>query len=57
MSCSEEIEEETAARMEIIQGNQEQQFVDLGDLLDAELEYVSKCKEILEDLREQWPTG
>lgn len=54
---SEEIEEETAARMEVIQGNQEQQFSELADLLDAELEYFTKCRDILEELREQWPSG
>ncbi|RSH91134.1 hypothetical protein EHS25_010310 [Saitozyma podzolica] len=53
----EEIEEETAARMEVIQGNQEQQFSELADLLDAELEYFTKCRDILEELREQWPSG
>jgi hypothetical protein len=54
---SEEIEEETAGRMEVIQGNQEQQFSELADLLDAELEYFTKCRDILEELREQWPSG
>jgi hypothetical protein len=43
--------------MEVIQGNQEQQFSELADLLDAELEYFTKCRDILEELREQWPSG
>jgi len=41
--------------MEIVQGGVEEHFAGLSDLLDAELEYFTKCKEILEDLRESWP--
>lgn len=54
---SEEIEEETAARMEVIQAGAEAEFEGLADLLDAELAYFTQCKEILEDLKESWPTG
>lgn len=35
---------------------EEQQFVDLGDLLEAEYDYFVKCKEIMEELRESFPT-
>lgn len=55
--ASEEVEEETAARMEVIQGEEEQMFAELADLLDAELEYFSKCKELLEELHASWPAG
>ncbi|RXK38529.1 hypothetical protein M231_04161 [Tremella mesenterica] len=50
-----EIEEETQVRMKAIEENEEQQFMDLVDLLEAELEYFSKCRDILEDLKDQWP--
>jgi endophilin-A len=51
------VEEETAARMEVIQSEQEQQFAELADLLEAELEYFAKCKDMLEELRDSWPSG
>ncbi|KAL7423092.1 hypothetical protein Q5752_002391 [Cryptotrichosporon argae] len=52
----EEAEEETQARMEVIQQREEQQFAALADLLDAELDYFTKCKDILEDLRTSFPS-
>lgn len=54
---SDEVEEETAARMEVIQGEQEQQFAELADLLEAELEYFAQCKDLLEELKGSWPSG
>jgi endophilin-A len=41
----------------VIQEQEEGQWAELSDLLEAELEYFTKCKEILEELRESWPTG
>ena len=41
----------------MIQEQEERQWSDLTDLLDAEYEYFAKCKDILEDLRSSWPTG
>ncbi|KAI9632053.1 uncharacterized protein MKK02DRAFT_21407 [Dioszegia hungarica] len=52
-----EVSEETTGRMEVIQGEQEQQFGELADLLEAELEYFAKCKDLLEELRDSWPSG
>jgi hypothetical protein len=40
-----------------IQEQEEQQWAELSDLLEAELDYFTQCKAILEDLRDQWPTG
>jgi hypothetical protein len=54
---SEEIEEETYARMQALQNESEQPFQELSDLLEAELEYHSKCREVLEELRDAWPSG
>jgi endophilin-A len=53
---SEETEEETEARMITIQEGEEQQFVDLQDLMEAELDYFKRCKEIMDDLRDNWPS-
>jgi hypothetical protein len=33
------------------------QFDSLMDLVDAELEYFTRCQEVLLDLREHFPTG
>ena len=57
LTSSEEIEEETFARMQALQDESEQPFHELSDLLEAELEYHSKCREILEELRDTWPSG
>ncbi len=43
--------------MQAIQANEERQWAELSDLLEAELEYFAKCKHILEELRENWPSG
>ncbi|OCF33509.1 hypothetical protein I316_04930 [Kwoniella heveanensis BCC8398] len=50
----EEIEEETQQRMFAIQETEERQFAELADLLEAELEYHGKCREILDDLKNSW---
>ncbi|WVQ96653.1 hypothetical protein IAU59_003759 [Kwoniella sp. CBS 9459] len=50
----EEIEEETQQRMIAIQETEERQFAELADLLEAELEYHAKCREILDDLKNSW---
>ncbi|WWC96074.1 hypothetical protein V866_002941 [Kwoniella sp. B9012] len=50
----EEIEEETQQRMIGIQETEEQQIIGLKDLLEAELEYHSKCHDILKDLYNNW---
>ena len=41
--------------MMTIQAQEEQQWLELSDLLGAELDYFTKCKAILEELRESWP--
>lgn len=43
--------------MRALEETEEQQYIDLCDLLEAELDYFSRCKEILEELKEQWPSG
>nr|XP_031864224.1 uncharacterized protein CI109_000136 [Kwoniella shandongensis]KAA5531296.1 hypothetical protein CI109_000136 [Kwoniella shandongensis] len=53
----EEVEEETHGRMMVIQESEEQQLVELSDLLEAELEYHTKCRDILDDLRTSWSNG
>lgn len=55
-SCSEESEEETRLRMEAIKEHEEAQFAALTDLLEAERDYFTRCKEILDELREEFPT-
>lgn len=52
----EEIEEETHSRMVNIQEAENEQYALLTDLLEAEVDYHTKCKEILEDLRNSWGT-
>lgn len=54
---SEEVKEETQARMRTIQMQEESQWAELSDLLEAELEYFAKCSNILEELRDSWPSG
>lgn len=41
--------------MVAVQEGEAQQFAELTDLLEAELEYFQKCQEILHDLRNDWP--
>jgi endophilin-A len=36
---------------------EQDQYTGLTDLLEAELEYFSKCREILEELKDGWPSG
>lgn len=39
-----------------IQEAEDEQYALLTDLLEAEIDYHIKCKEILEDLRNSWGT-
>lgn len=39
-----------------IQEAENEQYALLTDLLEAEVDYHTKCKEILEDLRNSWGT-
>ncbi|WVW84639.1 hypothetical protein I302_106673 [Kwoniella bestiolae CBS 10118] len=50
----EEIEEETQQRMIGIQETEERQISGLKDLLEAELDYHSRCHDILKDLHSNW---
>ena len=43
--------------MMAVQTQGEEHWDELTDLLDAELEYFAKCKDILEELRDVWPKG
>jgi endophilin-A len=44
-------------RGEQIANLEQDQYIGLTDLLEAELEYFSKCREILEELKDGWPSG
>lgn len=46
---------ETQLRMEGLKENEEEQFTALADLLDAELEYYTACKDLVEQLRANFP--
>jgi hypothetical protein len=54
---SDEVEEECVLRGEQIANLEQDQYSGLTDLLEAELEYFTRCKEILEELRQGWPEG
>lgn len=54
---SEEAEEETKLRMMAIKEQEAAQFESLADLVDAELEYFTRCQEILLELRNNFPKG
>jgi len=54
---SAEVEEECVMRGEQIANLEQDQYTGLTDLLEAELEYFSKCREILEELKDGWPSG
>lgn len=53
---SEEAEEETHLRMQQIKKQEEEQFAALVDWLEAEVDYYSQCKAILDDLRSTFPS-
>lgn len=44
-------------RGEQIANLEQDQYAGLTDLMEAELEYYSRCKEILKELRDGWPAG
>jgi endophilin-A len=44
-------------RGEQIANLEQDQYTGLTDLLEAELEYFTKCREILEELKDSWPSG
>jgi endophilin-A len=57
LMISGEVEEECVMRGEQISNLEQDQYTGLTDLLEAELEYFSKCKEILEELKDGWPSA
>lgn len=57
LTDSDEVEEECVMRGEQIANLEQDQYNGLTDLLEAELEYFTRCKEILEELRQGWPEG
>jgi endophilin-A len=57
LMISGEVEEECVMRGEQISNLEQDQYAGLTDLLEAELEYFSKCKEILEELKDGWPSA
>ncbi|ORX40049.1 hypothetical protein BD324DRAFT_616079 [Kockovaella imperatae] len=53
----EEMQEECQVRMVVIEQQVDPQWADLCELMEAELEYFTRCKEIMEELRNSWPKG
>lgn len=60
MSCSdppsEEAEDETKLRMLNIKHQEAEQFAALQDIIDAEFEYYTRCRDLLENLRDTFPS-
>jgi len=53
----EESSDDVYRRMGEIQDSEAESMSDLGAFLDAELEYHDRCRDILANLRRQWPAG
>jgi len=53
----EESSDDVYRRMGEIQDSEAESMADLGAFLDAELEYHDRCRDILANLRRQWPAG
>ncbi|KAF8244773.1 BAR-domain-containing protein [Wilcoxina mikolae CBS 423.85] len=53
----EESSDDVYRRMGEIQDSEAESMADLGAFLDAELEYYDRCRDILANLRRQWPAG
>ena len=51
----EESNEDVLRRMTDIQESEAQSLVDLSAFLEAELEYHDRCREVLFNLKRQWP--
>jgi hypothetical protein len=53
----EESSEDVYRRMGDIQESELETMADLGAFLDAELEYHDRCRDILMNVRQNWPAG
>lgn len=53
----EESSDDVYRRMGEIQDSEAESMTDLGTFLDAELEYYDRCRDLLMNLRRQWPAG
>lgn len=53
----EESSDDVLRRMGEIQDSEAESMADLGAFLDAEFEYYDRCRDILYNLRRQWPAG
>ena len=51
----EESTEDVYRRMEDIKEAEADSIVDLGSLLDAELKYYDRCRDVLVQVKENWP--
>ena len=51
----EESSEEVYRRMQDIKESEAESVADLGTFLDAELNYYDKCREVLVQLKTEWP--
>jgi hypothetical protein len=53
----EESSDDVLRRMGEIQDSEAESMADLGAFLDAEFEYYDRCRDIMYNLRRQWPAG
>lgn len=53
----EESREDVYRRMEDIKEAEAESISDLGAFLDAELNYYDQCREVLLQLKNNWPAG
>ena len=53
----EESNEDVLRRMTDIQESEAESVADLSAFMDAELEYYDRCREVLLNLKRQWPIG
>jgi hypothetical protein len=53
----EEASEDVIRRMQDIQETESESLADLGEFLEAELNYYARCHEALLQLKNEWPAG
>lgn len=53
----EESSEDVYRRMLDIKEAEADSVADLGDFLDAELDYYDRCRDVLLQLKKEWPAG
>lgn len=53
----EEANDDVLRRMEDIKESEVDSVMDLGSFLEAQLEYHERCREVLLQLKNEWPVG